>query len=307
MSELSPERLFQVLANVELVTCVYISSSMLLIYDHALTFSREVNLVWRKTHSPFTLLFLVNRYLPYLDNTTSFVHGYIPKPTLSLCAKLVHVQLWSICAGIVIADIILLVRTIAIWRGDRRIGSGVTILLATSTAVAMYSANNYLIVFPNFLSKYPSCIGETITSNSNIHLVTSYATLLGFEAAVLLLTLMRARKYQTGKLFRRLYIDGITFFLYLCVISIINMVAMIITVLELNLILIMVHRNLHSILTGRIILNIRSVGASPTVSDDHPLSVIRASGHSAPSRFTGLTDIYSTDITDEVEGDPFQS
>jgi len=307
MSEPSPERVAQFLTNIELVTYIDVASLMLLVYDHALTLSREVDLVWKKSLTPITLVFTLNRYLPYIDNAASFIHGYTPKPTITLCANLIRLQMWLMLIGVAIADIVLLVRTIAIWRGDRRIGTGLSVLMIIIAVVVIYFTNSYLqglSVFPNFLTKYPTCAASTITNNNIDHLVICYAVLLGYEAAVLLLTLMRAHKYQTGTLFKRLYIDGITFFIYLCVISIINMVVMIATLPELQLSLIMVHRNVHSILTGRIILNIRRIVAGPTVPEVHPLPVIRFSGRSAPSRLTGLTDLYSTRITDASESDP---
>jgi len=66
---------------------------------------------------------------------------------------------------------------------------------------------------------------------------------------------------ESSRLFKTLYYDSIAFSAYLFILSIINIVVAL-TALRSNkeVILIVLHRNIHSILSGRIILDIRRVG-----------------------------------------------
>lgn len=288
---LTPGTVVQFLKNYEVFLYFDMASLTLLVYDYALTFSREVDFVWKKSFSPTTLLFIVIRYLPFVDNTALFLHEFIPNPSLSLCGKSYRLHIWSFVLGIGVADIVLVLRTVAIWRGNRRVAISLSILLMFTIAVAAYFVNDFLrklFAFPNFITKFPTC---ALTNTSN-HLYICYAVILGFEAVVLLLTLLRANNYQSGTLFKRLYIDSITFFIYLCILSVINITVLLTAPAEVGAILTGVHRNIHSILSGRIILNIRSIGTSTARSGDHAPSETRTQGsRETPSLLTGLTDI----------------
>jgi hypothetical protein len=42
------------------------------VYDYLLTFSDEVNWVWRKSVTPVSILFYITRYLPFFDTIALF-------------------------------------------------------------------------------------------------------------------------------------------------------------------------------------------------------------------------------------------
>jgi len=82
------------------------------------------------------------------------------------------------------------------------------------------------------------------------------------------------RKTLNGSiLFRTIYLDGIMFYVYLSVSSLINIIVLNITQNYLNSSIVSFHRALHAILTARLVINIRRAGAQPS-KDSWLLSAI---------------------------------
>ena len=66
--------------------------SLFQIYDLCLTLSTEVDLIWGRRASLSSILYLVTRYLPFLDSVVTLMgefqrHGDNTKPSLNVFAK----------------------------------------------------------------------------------------------------------------------------------------------------------------------------------------------------------------------------
>jgi len=222
---------------------VEVAGMTLLAYDYLLTFSSEIDFVWKKPFTPVTLLFAITRYLPFVDNSLAFVSNAASDLSVSTCTLVTRFQIWSYVIGIAIADVILILRTVAIWHGGKRIGILLGILaigfiipavyyvnkflqhfIDTATARKYYTANIHPAITSKFISNLPSC---TDISPAN-QMFFLYVFLMIAEAVVLLLTLLRAKSYRGGtpKLFRTLYYDSVVFFTYLFVLSMINIIVL---------------------------------------------------------------------------------
>lgn len=276
----------------------------LLAYDYLLTFSGEVEFIWGKPFSPVTLIFAITRYLPFIDNTFAFITDFVPNISFSACKLSYRFEFWSFALGICVAEIILILRTLAIWHGDKRIGIFLGTLAIGFVIPVLFYASKYLETFGDplwsirnvpafaeFLSKAPSCIPATSAN----HIIVFYVLFTIFEAIILLLTVLKARAYRSGpfNLFRKLYHDSIAYSTYLCVFSIINIVVALSAVGDIKAALIVLHRNLHSILTGRIILNIRRVGYEANVSEVPVASTLMFGDNfpTSPPRSSDFTDL----------------
>jgi len=205
-----------------------VADMALLAYDYMLTFLEEVEFVWKKPFSPVTLVFVITRYLPFIDNTFASIYDFVPNLSSPACKLLYRFQYWSFVVGICIAEVVLILRTIAIWHGDKRIAIFLGTLAAGIVAPVLYYIAKYLQTFtdpfeafrslsPAFhklISTLPSCTAAA----SRDHIIIFYVLFTVSEAVVLMLTLLRAKAYRAEpfKLFKALYHDGIAFSTYLC-------------------------------------------------------------------------------------------
>jgi len=152
----------------------------------------------------------------------------------------------------------------AIWHGDKRIGIFLGTLLTGFTIPILYYTIGDLRNFINpghlpsnpVLAEYASILPGCDVSNSKDHINTFYVLFMVFESVVLLLTLFKAGGYraEASKLSRTILFDSIAFYFLILLFSIINVTVPLAGVTN---IFIFLHRNIHSIVTGRIILDIR--------------------------------------------------
>jgi len=111
-------------------------------------------------------------------------------------------------------------------------------------------------VLPVELSPFPSIPGFFILENKN-DLYIPYSLMMAFETVVLALTLIKA-KGQRGisKLHKTLYEDSLLYYSFLFSVSVANTAMLIAGPVVLRPVLASIHRVLHSVSSGRIILNI---------------------------------------------------
>ncbi|KAJ8085599.1 hypothetical protein PM082_004417 [Marasmius tenuissimus] len=69
-----PENLAITIAHQKIVTCIDVISSTILIYDVVLNLRSEIRLIWSRKWSKITILYLVQRYLPFFDTTAVVLH-----------------------------------------------------------------------------------------------------------------------------------------------------------------------------------------------------------------------------------------
>lgn len=267
--------------NLEIKLQLQVASSALLVYDYMLTFSSEVEFVWKKSFTPVTLVFAITRYLPFLDNSFGNLYDFALHLPFSVCVLSTRIWLFSFMIGVCTAQIVLILRTVAIWGGNKRIVIFLGSLLTGLVALALYYAIKYLQNFEQttietsnpllaaYISESPACV----ISVSNDHTAPLYVAIMVFESVILLLTLSKAKAYrsESSRLSKAVFFDSITFFILLLILSILN-VAIIPTPGDSNNYLTSLHRDIHSILTGRIILDIRRAAyetnesGAPTIS-----------------------------------------
>ncbi|KAI0078056.1 hypothetical protein K474DRAFT_1594777, partial [Panus rudis PR-1116 ss-1] len=91
------------------------------VYDYLLTVNSEVELIWPSRWNPIKILFLLTRYLPFVDVTLVLFYQLKPNISIRTCELTYQPAGWLIVIGIAVAEIILVVRTWAIWGRSKRI------------------------------------------------------------------------------------------------------------------------------------------------------------------------------------------
>jgi len=100
-----------------------VASIALFAYDFCLTVGDAVEFIWKKTWTFSSVLFITTRYLPFIEGALVLVEAISPNPSNSTCEFLLHSRVWLVTIGLFIAELILVLRTTAIWDGNRKIGT----------------------------------------------------------------------------------------------------------------------------------------------------------------------------------------
>jgi len=166
----------------------------LLAYDFILTFSDEIDLMWKRGRNLLSFIFFLNRYLPFVGVVIALTQQFTSQPTNPqvTCKAFFSIDGWFSIVGVNVADGILILRTYAIWGTDRRVGLGLlALMLPTFVPEAFYMTK--LISSLTFIrspspSAFPGCFSISADSTST---GIAYSILLAFETVLFAVTLFK--------------------------------------------------------------------------------------------------------------------
>ncbi|KIM36934.1 hypothetical protein M413DRAFT_31328 [Hebeloma cylindrosporum] len=214
-------RALRLVANLSVVSCAMFT------WDYIITFGMEVDLVWKSNWSLMKVLYLIQRYLPFIDTAWLMVYALTKTGlTKTACQKIYLTSSASIAIGVTTSELILTLRTWAVWERNRRL----SIILPTLYVFLWFP--NY-IIDGMFLSSlkfidppYPGIQGCFMTYTMNIKYLTFSWILLAFWDALMLVLMLipTIREYRSGgTLMKVVYRDGVGYYLYLFALSVTNM------------------------------------------------------------------------------------
>lgn len=239
-----------------------VSAVCLYIYDHMTTFSDEVTFIWPAPWGAGKVLFLLTRYLPWPECFMTIYLEFFVKD-LRTCHSIFSFLTWSILSGITLAEIILILRTWAIWDRRQHILLALTASLlmlsaALSYQLALYIDESTFARLPIANPSIPTC---ALVSNSR-RIGVAWLGWTGFELVIVVMTLIKyfqdSRHCRSSSMIRSLYRDGIIYFIYIFAVSVANVGILYTTPAgSYTVLLTVMQRALHAILSCRIILHIR--------------------------------------------------
>lgn len=230
----------------------------LLVFDWACTFADEVAYVWSSPWNLGTILFVLNRYPPFVD---TFLSLYILTTTQppDVCLRSFKTVTWLIVFGVFIAEAILMLRTYAIY--DRK--RWVLILLSITMACLLIPGTVVVELELQSLSYGipPSGIytGCYLDKPASTIIFLAYVLVLASETLVFVLTLIKAIKHlrrSRTPLVINLYRNGLLFYLYTFLISMANVIVPVAAPARFSNWLATPQRVLHSIFCTRILLSL---------------------------------------------------
>ncbi|CAA7261193.1 unnamed protein product [Cyclocybe aegerita] len=268
-----------------------IASFVMLIYDHGITFSQEVERIWRPRFSGATLLFLINRYLTAVQFIIMIDAFHDPAWPPSVCKNFVKFEGASAVALISICELTMILRVYALYGRSAPV---LIFLLALLVAQITISAYGVHLGFP--VPSIPGLpdghtTGCILTSSSNFSSSLWIAPLVT-DSCLFALTLWRARRYlrnggyadQKLRIVQIVLRDGTLYFFVIFLANLMNtMIYFLSSALDLKAIGASFSQLLTSVMVSRLVLNLRSV----------PLP-------SASSRYHTTT--YTTTRTDQGRG-----
>ncbi|KAF8154956.1 hypothetical protein B0H34DRAFT_546227 [Crassisporium funariophilum] len=254
------------------------------LYDYLLTLSMEIDLVWTSRWNLMKTLYLVQRYLPFVDTVWLVLHHQLgANLSTSTCTQLYTGSGWGMIVGIASSELILTLRAWAVWRRDRNLG-----IFLFSLYTLCWAANFVLVYF--FIKSIrfgkapiPHFSGCFVVGADQILFVV-WVILMIWDALVLVLIMIPGyQSYRYGghsALYDAVYRDGAVYYLYIFVLSTINIVVikMLPTAYQhlltsyvsptyiIRLVMLTrdsLERCLHSVLASRILLHIRVHAKQP--------------------------------------------
>ncbi|KDQ28879.1 hypothetical protein PLEOSDRAFT_156616 [Pleurotus ostreatus PC15] len=280
-----------------------VTSVALLLYDYSLTVDAEPTLIWSAPWSLGKALFLLTRYLPFLDSSLSLYRDFGPKT--QRCSLHDSIIGWSLILGTTIAELIMVLRVWALWTRSRWVGVGLALL----SAATLVGAGIAYIKFSQqrTCEHEPTSIPAIDTFNqfgcrpldgSNTERVI-FIIVTVFEILMLILTVTRVL-LDDQTLRASSVIRGVMYYALLAISSTVNAVMISKTQSPIATMLVLPQRILHSILSARIILRVRgdALNRKAMFVESMPIS---------DSVFAGSCVIIqaSQDRTAEWFGDPY--
>ncbi|KAJ8075815.1 hypothetical protein PM082_021447 [Marasmius tenuissimus] len=241
----------QLWPHFHLIPANIVVSATLLVYDYFCTLDEEVVYVWSRPWSFGSIIFLFNRYLPFIDTFLS-IDVFFGRPNPKECLARTTTIVWLMYVGIAFSEIILILRTYALWERKRSIllvlGS-TTMIAIISGAICLQKQNESLVFAPTM---GPGC---HIIKADNIAFI-SYIVLLFTETIIAVLTLVKG--YHDLRRTRspwvvQLYQHGILFYVYLLALSLGNILTGVINP-RMGTWLASPQRVLHSLLSSRVLI-----------------------------------------------------
>ncbi|KAF8632903.1 hypothetical protein AX17_004749, partial [Amanita inopinata Kibby_2008] len=219
------------------------AAATILVFDYFLTLEIEISLMWNSPWTPTKILFLLTRYLPFIDVPIALYHQFAPSITANTCVLTYQISGWMFASGIIIAEIILTIRTWALWGKDWRL----SIALPIFSAACFVPTLAMLHIFLDSLEFTPQPIRGTagcFVTRADPILSYCYVLLMVYETGqyplqriyrpltrmvttgILILMSIRAfisyRRGRNSELLTVIYRDGISYYIYLFLISVIN-------------------------------------------------------------------------------------
>lgn len=238
----------------------YVAPVAIVMYDLILTLHLEVTLVWFSPWNYTKVLYLLTRYLPLVGLWFAMYDQLWLNPTVEFCVWSFPFSTWLGGISVIVAECILMIRTWAIWRQNRYVGY-LTLSLMCMLGISMYWIADFLksiqVAPPPFVP-FRGCF--IVAANGSLYV--SFTIMAVVDGIVLVLMLISGyRAYKSSnvhELSNIVHRDAIQFYIYLMVCTTAS-TCVVQYDQPLLALLLGVQISFYSVLTCRVILNMRSV------------------------------------------------
>ncbi|KAK0228149.1 hypothetical protein IW262DRAFT_1349200 [Armillaria fumosa] len=278
---MDPHDISHSLHDIRAVGSVLVASATLMIHEWAILFDQEVSLMWQSPWNLVKVLYLISRYSPILDVIIALEEHIRPRVNPRTCRIYDDISITSASVGIAIAELILILRTCALYGNCKKVVYGLGTVWTTWVAVNLWVLIKYFksSVFKSQPS--PVLPGCYLASADPIFFIC-FASLLLLDALQLILQLYKAIKLLRGSrtpLMSTFFRDGILYYMCLFPLALANVLVIILAPSGLLDLLDTLMRVFHSTMCCRLLLGLRQAalstetGTMPTV---RPVSSLMA-------------------------------
>ncbi|KAF9254706.1 hypothetical protein L218DRAFT_885719, partial [Marasmius fiardii PR-910] len=187
-------------------------SATLLVYDVFINLRTEIEYIWMNKWSSMTVLYILQRYLPFFDITGVTLHHHFGASLSPRRCSLDHkMAAWSYTVGIMLSEIILTLRVWAVWERGVIVGVGLVVFFLTCwipycVFVAQFSSAMSFSPFPHL----PGCFITDAGGSSILYLF--YVLFMVYDTGIFLMMIIPGvAAYKRGgssELVKTIYRDG---------------------------------------------------------------------------------------------------
>jgi len=215
----------------------------------------EVTYVWPSPWGLSKYIYIVNRYLPFVDIFV-LVRVVVRHNTVDECRVYGNVVTWLTVIGILFSEFILMMRTYAIW--DRRRSILITFwvlgiaVVGPALAVTFFEQRSI-----EYEETPPSVVACELKHAKSRIIAVAFILLVICETTIVVLTVIKAvehLRHSRSTWVSELYRDGLMFYLYLLAVSLANVLTPVLGPATLWNFLAPPQRVLHSIFCNRLLV-----------------------------------------------------
>jgi hypothetical protein len=251
--------------NAVITKCVGVASFTALVWDHIITFSDEVEYVWKGAKGWGVYLFLVNRYLIPLSFMVNLWAYFRTDWSKQSCYNFVRYEGSMTMIGISIVFLMMMLRIRALYA---RIFSIQAIVFAIFTIFV--SVNAYVLTHAGPVDHPAWPLVDSCTGIINLGrpLASSTAWLpLVFDTTVMFLTMYRTARSvysrTTSDMFRVLFREGLLYYSFICTVTLVLTIMINTAGQSIRNVVSQLHLCLTVALMSRITLHLRRFANSP--------------------------------------------
>ncbi|KAF9534469.1 hypothetical protein CPB83DRAFT_844266 [Crepidotus variabilis] len=284
---------------------VLVSMVTLLLWDYAITLQDEISDIWLKPWTLGTVVFFMNRYSPFVDMSMAlYMNFQISSP--QYCERMYKAILVFLAAGLGVSELVILLRTWAIYHRTATMG-----YLLLALAAATYTPGFYVAYKEVSILEYQPVPEDTVgckVLKSSILIVVPWVLLFISQTIILLLTMIKGKDHlfrSRQSWVKNFYQQGLVFYILLTCILLLNIAVPLIAKPEPHFKqwLSAPLRVFHSVFANRVILHISrsqrmsrhqhdfvtSVQATP-LKPDYSTHIVSHTRHSSRHSEDGMTD-----------------
>ncbi|KAG2017622.1 hypothetical protein CC2G_007119 [Coprinopsis cinerea AmutBmut pab1-1] len=221
----SDTRLITLLVQAHVFEYFHVASVVLLFYDYLLTLHLEVQLIWQSRWCSVKVLYLLTRYLPFLDLTMLLIYLNVFGASAEACKPIYRfMTLWGI-TGFAIAEALLTIRIWPLWGDHPNAIKTFTGLLLTGTFATICVLTGQFMTDIKFNSELLKAQNVCVNMAPALRLRISWILVGVYDIVITVLLAIKALPaiYDTIKQAKPksvswvVYSDGLRF--YVCLIA----------------------------------------------------------------------------------------
>ncbi|PFH49126.1 hypothetical protein AMATHDRAFT_63698, partial [Amanita thiersii Skay4041] len=237
-----------------------IASLALTTYDHYLTLHLEITHLWPSRMTIITGLYYLMRYMVYIEGLLIIYRDLGSSVSLKNCFIINATQCIMYTVFCYLAEAILAFKVWAVWEKDRRLTYGLPIMFAILASASLINLSFFVKSLEFGVLPGHPLRGCLLKKAANI-ISYSWICFMLCDTALFVLLLLRGIKAyrvdQNSGLIKTIYRDGILYYFYLAVFSILNLIIVYVLPSDLVVVLASPFRVLHISLISRVVLHTR--------------------------------------------------
>ncbi|KAF7759880.1 hypothetical protein Agabi119p4_11575 [Agaricus bisporus var. burnettii] len=252
------EVLKHLISKIRHINSTELAGTTLIVFDWILTFSSEVELIWKVKWNAIKVLYLITRYFPLAFIPLDLLYIFTGAFSIRGCVAVYNTIMIMYIISLLTAEFIFTIRTVAVWEKDKRVayilfGTFSTMCMVIPTLIGIHLSKT-----TQELNGFKEVQGQCspISDKSYKFLVATFTVTAAYDTTILMFMVIRALSTSRWRidsyLFKTVYGDGIAFYIYIFGVSLVN----IIFIFNTSGFFLLLQASFHSILACRVVLYI---------------------------------------------------